>query len=156
MIERLESIDEIKPLFIEYLDYMSQFFEITDFDSWCKGALKNLKVYSTAKDRHIYTLKKSKAIIGFAFVNKHLRFNNDGFAIAEFYIQKKYAKKSYGRKLAEHIFGQFPGNWEVAVSLKNNSALVFWKHVISSYTYDKFIQQNHSSFNGYGFLFNNA
>ncbi|WP_457551318.1 GNAT family N-acetyltransferase [Desulfobacula sp.] len=146
----------IIPIYREYLDYMSQFYEIDNFDRWCQGALKNLNDYSTGKDRHIYIFKKADLIIGFALVNKHSRFNRDGFSIAEFYIQKRYEKKGYGRRLAEHVFAQFPGNWEVAVSLKNNLALGFWKQVVSSYTYGKFIEKNVSSFSGSGLLFNNA
>ena len=156
MIIKQKSIDKVKPIFKEYLNYMSQFFEIFDYTSWCEGALKNLQRYRTEDDCHIYVLMESEAIIGFALVNKHLRFNNDGFAIAEFYIQKEYEKKGYGRRLAEHVFVQFTGNWEVAVSLKNNLAREFWKQVLSSYTNDKFIEKKKNSFNGYGFIFNNA
>ena len=153
MIARIETIDEITPIFREYLAYMSKFFVIADYDSWCEGALKNLQLYSIKDDRHIYSIKESESIIGFAFVNKHLRFNNDGFAVAEFYIQKDHQRKGYGRRLAEHVFAQFPGHWEVAVTLKNNSARVFWKQVVSSYT---FVEKRKSSFSGYGFLFSNA
>jgi predicted acetyltransferase len=156
MIARIETIDEIKPIFKEYLAYISQFFVIADYDSWCEGALKHLQLYTIKDDRHIYIIKESEDIIGFAFVNKHLRFNNDGFAVAEFYIQKDHERKGYGRRLAEHVFEQFPGNWEVAATLKNKSARVFWKKVVSSYTHHKFIEKRKSSFSGYGFLFNNA
>jgi len=154
MITRIKTIDEIKSIFKAYLKYMSQFFEIAHYDSWCKGALKNLQRYSMADDRHIYILKESLVIIGFAMINKHLRFNTDGFAVAEFYIQKGYEKKGYGRKLAEHVFAKFPGNWEVAVTLKNSSALIFWEQVVSSYTDGKFIKKQKASFSGYGFVFN--
>ncbi len=156
MIVKQKSIDKLKPIFKEYLNYMSQFFEIFDHTSWCEGALKNLQRYRVEDDRHIYVLMESESIIGFALVNKHLRFNNDGFAIAEFYIQKEYEKKGYGRRLAEHVFAQFTGNWEVAVSLKNNLAREFWKQVLSSYTNDKFIEKKTNSFSGYGLIFNNA
>ena len=156
MIARIETIDEINPIFRKYLNYMCQFYEINDRDSWCEGALKYLQRYSVEDGRHIYILMESESIIGFALVNKHLRFNNDGFAVAEFYIQEEYQRKGYGRKLAEHVFAQFSGNWEVAVSLKNNSAREFWKHVVSSYTYGKFIEKKTCSFSGYGFVFNNA
>lgn len=134
---------------------MSQFFEIAHYDSWCKGALKNLQRYSMTDDQHIYILKESDFVIGFAMVNEHLRFNTDGFAVAELYIQKSHEKKGYGRKLAEHVFARFEGNWEVAVTLKNSSALLFWEQVVSSYTDGKFIKKRNDSFSGYGFIFNN-
>lgn len=156
MITQIKTIDKIKPIFIEYLNYISQFFNINDHESWKEGALKSLHRYSVEEDRHIYILMEADPIIGFALVNKHLRFNNDGLAVAEFYIQKEHKRKGYGSKLAEHVFNQFHGNWEVAVSLKNKAALEFWEQVVSSYTYGNFIKKQTDSFNGYGFVFNNA
>lgn len=135
---------------------MCQFFEIHNFDSWCNTALKNLNHYSRADDRYIFTLKEHNAIIGFAVVNKHLRFNTDGFCVAEFYIQKGHEKKGHGRRLAKHIFTQFKGVWEVAVSLKNKPALAFWEQVVSLYTKNNFTKKKTVSFDGYGFLFNTA
>ena len=70
------------------MNYVSQFYEINDRVAWCEKALKNLQRYSVEDYRHIYILKESNVLIGFAIVNKHLRFNDDGFAVAEFYIQK--------------------------------------------------------------------
>jgi len=154
MIRRIKTIEEIKPIYKTYLDYMRQFFKIHNFNSWYKGALKNLQQYSMTDDRHIYILKESNAIIGFALINQHFRFNTDGFAVAEFYIQKNRERKGYGRKMAEHIFEKLPGNWEVAVTLTNKSALAFWEQVVSCYTKGKFIKKKSPSFNGYGFLFN--
>lgn len=156
MITRIKTVDEIKPMYKAYLDYMRQFFKIYNFDSWYKSALKNLQRYTMVDDRYIYILKQSESIIGFALVNKHFRFNTDGFAIAEFYIQKDHERKGYGRKLAEHVFSQFSGNWEVAVTLKNKTALMFWEQVVSSYTKGKLIKKKNASFNGYGFVFNTA
>lgn len=156
MITRIKTINGIKPIYKEYLNNMSQFYEIDDVDLWCNGALKNLQQYFMADDRYIYILKESDSIIGFALVNQHLRFNTDGFAVAEFYIQKAHERKGYGRKLAEHVFAQFSGVWEVAVTLTNTSALVFWEQVVSSYTDGKFIKKRKTSFGGYGFVFNTA
>ena len=155
MIARIETIDEIKPIFREYLDHISRFFEINDQESWRENALKNLQRYPAEDDWHFYVLKELDSIIGFAFVNKHLRFNNDGFAVAEFYVQKEHQRKGYGRKLAEHVFAQFPGNWEVAVSLKNKPAREFWEQVVSAYTQGKFTKKMTYPFSGYGFVFNN-
>ncbi|MCP3944230.1 MAG: GNAT family N-acetyltransferase [Desulfobacteraceae bacterium] len=155
MITQIEKIEEILPIFKEYLGYMSQFYKIYDLPAWCEGALKNLEQYSRADDSFIYILKKSDSIIGFALINKHLRFNHDGFAIAEFYIQKDHGRTGCGRLLAEYVFSRFPGNWEVAVTLKNRSALSFWKQVVSVYTSDIFIKKKKASFDGYAFLFNN-
>ncbi len=153
MITQIENIEEIIPLFSTYLEGMSQFYEIRNLDSWCATALKNLQKYAGAEDRRMYILRQSGAIIGFALVNQHLRFNQDGFAIAEFHIQKDHGGKGYGRRLAEHVYAQFPGNWEVALTMKNHNALVFWRQVVSSFTSGKFMEKRNPSGNECGFLF---
>jgi len=154
--EQIRKINEIKPIFKEYLDFMRQFFKIYNYDAWCKGAFKNLQQYSMADDRYIFVLKKSGSVFGFALVNRHLRFNSRGLAIAEFYIKKGNEKKGYGRNLAEHIFRKFPGQWEVAVTSTNKSGLMFWEKVVSSYTRQTFLKKKKASFHGYGFIFNNT
>jgi len=68
MKTQIKTIARIKPIYREYLDEMSQFYEIDNVDSWCDGALKNLQRYSMADDRYVYILKESDAIIGFALV----------------------------------------------------------------------------------------
>lgn len=155
MISRLDGIEEFKPIFQLYLAHMSQFFEIRHFDAWCEGAMNKLPLYLETDDRHIYILKMLNNIIGFSLINQHLRFNTDGFAIADFFVQKEYEGAGYGRQLAEHVFSRFPGNWEVAVSRKNKNALSFWNRVVSSYTNGNFIREQKTSFRGYGILFNN-
>ncbi len=155
MISRIETIETIKPIYSEYLNYMRQFYTIYDYDSWHNGAFKNLNKYMVENDHFIYILMESDIIIGFALVNKHLRFNADGFSVAEFYIQKKYQKKGYGSKLAEYVFSQFSGNWEVAVALKNTMARSFWKKVVSSYTNGDYSLKKTDAFKGHGFGFNN-
>lgn len=156
IIDRITLIDEIKPIYKEYLAYMSQFFAIKNYDPWCEAALKYLQRYSIESDRHIYVIKESDSIIGFAFVNKHLRFNHNGYAIAEFYIQKDHERRGYGRMLAEYVFAQFSGNWEVAVTLKNNSARLFWAQVVATYTQSIYKEKKILSFSGNVFLFNNT
>lgn len=155
MIARLETIQDIFPIFREYLGWMRQYYTIYNFDAWCEGGVKKLQKDFMAEDRLVYVLKESESIVGFAQVNQHLRFNGDGFAMAEFYIQKKHGQSGRGRRLAEYVFDQYPGPWEVAVAIKNKDARLFWKQVVSSYTADKFLEKKTASFKGTGFLFNN-
>ncbi|MBU1171180.1 MAG: GNAT family N-acetyltransferase [Proteobacteria bacterium] len=147
---------EIIPVFNTYLAYMSQFYSIHDYDSWCEGALKHLNRYFMDDDHAVYVVREKDEIIGFSLINKHLRFNKHGYAVAEFYIQKDHERKGYGRMLAEYVFDTYPGPWEVTVAMKNNSARMFWKQVVSLYTHDHFLEKQTPSFDGYGILFNNA
>ena len=156
MITKTKSIEEVKPIFKEYLDYISRFFEIKDHESWCKTALKNLKKYQNESGGHIFVLNESLTLLGFAMINRHFRFNEEGYAIAEFYIRPEHQKKGLGRKLAEHVFSEFPGPWEVAVSLKNTSAQAFWEKVIARYSKGRHVIKQGGAFQGYGYLFNNS
>ncbi|MCP3875170.1 MAG: GNAT family N-acetyltransferase [Desulfobacteraceae bacterium] len=155
MISQIKTIEEIKPIFKTYLGYMGQIYNIAHLDAWRDNAMKNLQDASKTDHKLIYSLKQSGTIIGFAQMNKHLRFNNEGLAIAEFYIQKDHQRKGHGRRLAEHVFELFPGHWEISVAINNNLALEFWKQVVSSYTFDKFIEKRKASINTCGLLFKN-
>jgi predicted acetyltransferase len=155
MISKIQTIEEIVPIFTEYLGCVGRFYELFDFNGWRSKALKNLKRDFLTGDQQIYRLRESGDIIGFAQVNKHLRFNLNGVAIAEFYIGKDHARRGFGRKLAEHVFSQYSGNWEVAVSGNNREGFLFWKQVISDYTSGKYMEKKHAVFKGSGFLFDN-
>ena len=156
MINRTADEDDLKGIYEEYLTYMSRYYVINHHDSWLAAALKNLKRHSAGDDRCIYAMKEAKTIIGFAFVNRHLRFNQNGFAVTEFYIGKDHERQGRGRTLAEHVFEQFPGNWEVAVTATNQAARLFWTRVISDYTRGEYVEKIAESFSGTGFLFNNG
>lgn len=154
MIFQTKEIEEIIPIFKLYLSYMSQFYGIENVSAWQDKAVENLEKYVVHEDYLMFVLRKSYGIIGFAMVNRHLRFNTSGWAVAEFYIKKNHEKQGYGRRMAEHIFSQLPGNWEVAVSKQNASAQLFWKNVISAYTSGEFAEKRKSSIDEKGFLFN--
>lgn len=153
-ISKTDKIEDIIPVFKHYLNYMSRYYDIKNIKAWQEKAVKNLGRDVIKKDCQVYVLKKNDDIAGFAVVNRHLRFNSSGQAIAEFYIQKDHQRKGYGRKMAEYVFSQFDDHWEVAVTAHNNLAQVFWKKVISSYTSGEYSEQTNASINDHGFLFN--
>lgn len=147
---------DIETLFNDYIIHMSQFFEIEDHKAWYSAAMDYLDSYSNDSDRHLFALKYSSVPIGFAMVNGHLRFNKDGFAIAEFYIDKQHQSKGCGRELAVNVFSQFPGQWEVAVTQGNDDAQTFWRRIISGYIGDSYKEWSIDTYDGVGFSFSNA
>ncbi len=154
MISKLGTIEDIFPMYTAYLQGMSQHYNIHDLDGWLEAALKNLKKNESANP--VFIIQEADEIMGFAMVSTHLRFNDQGRAIAEFHIQKDHGRNGYGRSLAEFVFDQFPGQWEVALTLKNTGAMGFWKQVVSSYTSGDFVEKNKPSTDMYGFLFENT
>ncbi|MDA3791899.1 MAG: hypothetical protein PF503_25810 [Desulfobacula sp.] len=69
MITRIKTINEIKPIFREYLKYMSQFFEITHYDSWSVLVFWEQVVSSYTDGKFIK--KRNASFSGYGFV-----FNN--------------------------------------------------------------------------------
>ena len=72
---RMGQKEEIRPLFYKYMSYMSRFYEVDDYDSWHAGAMTYFDLYDSSADRSIFVLTLNGAILGFAMVNAHLRFN---------------------------------------------------------------------------------
>ena len=154
-IERCTN-QEIRSLFEGYMDFMGQFFKIDNREAWHSKAMNYLSSYVDTSNRRIYGLKSSEEPIGFAMVNDELRFNDSGFAIAEFYIDKQHQAKGHGRELSEYVFGQIPGPWEVAVAQENKKAKRFWERVIFELTSGEYKELDIASYEGFGFTFDNA
>lgn len=154
MITRLETSDPLIPIYSEYLAHMSRFFTIKHYDAWIEGALKNLHRCVLEEERQAYMIQESGTVIGLALINQHLRFTSQGFAVAEFFIQKPHEKKGHGRRLAEHLFKTLPGPWEVAVTSTNHKALKFWEKVVTAFTLGQFKQENKAGLTG--FIFDTA
>ena len=156
MNSELSEKNEILSLFKDYMYFMRQFFEIDDTDAWVSTAMSYLDSYATETDRHIFALKNAGVPIGFAMLNNYLRFNKEGFAIAEFYIDTQHQANGLGRELAEYVFDQFPGHWEIAVTRGNDNAEKFWRRSISDYTSGEYREWKIDTYDGSGFSFFNA
>ncbi len=156
MIAQLQDIEPIQPLFKRYMWHMKQYFEIEDVTSWLERANTYLNLYRSEPERKVYVISADDGeIFGFALVNRFLRFNTSGNAIAEFYISSEYQGKGFGSKVAEHVFRQQPGQWEVCVSSCNLAGYKFWEKMIVSYTNGKYQINDHASYEGKGFSFSN-
>ncbi len=156
MNTELSGKNEIISLFKDYMCFMRQFVEIDDTDAWVSTAMSYLDSYATETDRHIFALKNASVPIGFAMLNNHLQFNKKGISIAEFSIDTQYQATGLGRELAEFVFGQFPGHWEVAVTRGNDNAEKFWRRSISSYTRGEYREWKIDTYDGSGSSFFNA
>ena len=48
----------------------------------------------------------------------------------QFFILKKYRRRSIGTTLALHVFQSHPGPWEVGEMQANRDAQAFWRKVV--------------------------
>ncbi len=146
----------IQPLFNSYIMHMSQHIVIENKEAWYASAMRYLDSYASDSDRHLFSIDESNLAIGFAMVNRELKNNRDGLAIADFYIEPKHQRRGFGRTLAESVFNHFPGRWEVAVLKGNDSAKLFWGQVIASYTQGDFQEWKTNAYEGSGYSFETA
>jgi predicted acetyltransferase len=135
---------------------MKQYYEIDDVAAWIKQANKYYELYQTDTDRKVYVVIINNKLSGFALINSICFFNTTGKSIAEFYIEPDQHNNGYGRKLAEFIFKQHPGQWEIRVPSRNKDAFIFWRKVLTQFMGENFTVQSKESYDGHAFLFNNT
>jgi predicted acetyltransferase len=156
MITRTDNIDWVRPLFEQYIWHMKQYYEIDDVSAWIEQANKYYDLYRTDTDRIVYVSVMNDELSGFALVNSVCFFLEAGKSIAEFYIKPEKHNNGYGRKLAEFVFEQHPGQWEIRVSSRNKDAYMFWSKILTQYMGKKFAVETSESYEGHAFIFNNA
>lgn len=87
------------------------------------------ELYWKEEKRHPFILKCDGKIAGFVLQ----RFNENNMnEISEFFVLNKYRKLGAGTFMANEMFKQFKGKWEVRTLLKNKRAQEFWRKVIKN------------------------
>jgi predicted acetyltransferase len=73
---------------------------------------------------------------GFALIGPASDWIDDVGAhdVHEFFIMRKFRRRSIGRSMASFLWTQYPGEWLVRVLEDNAPALTFWHCEISSYS----------------------
>ena len=140
-VKQSESTDRIK------LDNLMQFY-IYDFSEFLpidmdeKASFKEeiLDPYFADPDKVPFLVLVDGLPAGFALVSAEIVSlqNQGGRCIREFFIVKRYRRKSVGKTVATTIFSMYPGKWEVRVVRTNLPAKVFWERVISEYSEDRY------------------
>lgn len=94
----------------------------------------DFKKYFTEENRRAFLIKVDEELAGFALL--HRQFQNEKFhwEMGEFFVFGKFQGKGIGTQIANKIWQQFQGVWEVSVIPENTPAYGFWKRVIAAYT----------------------
>ncbi len=96
--------------------------------------LPDLKAYFEDDSRRAYLVRVNNELGGFVLLNQMVMDNNSNWNMGEFFILAKYQGKGIGCYVAQAIWDQHPGIWEVTVIPENQSALAFWHKAIGRYT----------------------
>jgi predicted acetyltransferase len=142
--------------------YLYEFSELEGFDVGRDGLFRYgyLNSYWEDATRFPFLISVDTHIAGFVLVNSITYAHTEGGArsVAEFFILRKYRRRGVGRAAAFHIFGLFPGKWEVREIESNVAGQRFWRKIISEYTDGDFkeVSLNNEFWQGPAQIFNSA
>lgn len=125
---------------MELYNYDLSEYEDEELNEYGLYDYKYLDHYWTEEGRHPFIIRVDDNLAGFVLVNNHsiVKGKQIDYAIAEFFIVKKYRKNGIGKAAALNIFHRFKGTWEVKQLLKNQVSHIFWRKVIKEHTLDDF------------------
>ena len=67
---------------------------------------------------------------GFALVDGKVKLPGDEFWMDQFFVMKKYRRRTIGLQMAEWVIRQHPGNWQIGEMTGNFVAQAFWRKTI--------------------------
>jgi len=117
--------------------YVYDFSEYTSADVHDSGSYEVIeRDYWNDEFPHRYLAKVDGKIAGFALVRRGSSLDDDASAsyVEEFFVLRKYRRRGVGGTLARHVFGQFPGRWQVAILRNNLPAQAFWRETVGALT----------------------
>ena len=75
---------------------------------------KYLPMYFENSRRHCFFVKADGILAGFALIDDDFAVNqNSDYSMGEFFVMYKYRRNGIGKIMAEYLFNQFRGKWEV-------------------------------------------
>ncbi len=126
-----------KPLLqrlMEFYQYDFSEYEDSDLDSHGIYGYAWLDHYWCDAGRYPFLVRVDGKLAGFVLINQYTYLPNSEWAIAEFFIMRKYRHRGVGKAVAFFIFDKFQGIWEVHQLENNIPSQHFWRKVISAYT----------------------
>ena len=113
----------IKNLMQFYIYDFSEFVKYDVEEDGLFAPYSHLKDYwEDEKHKFPYIIQKDEKYVGFVLVRFIESKERNYFAIAEFFIMKKYRREGIGKAVAEEIFNLHKGQWEVYQKESNKPA----------------------------------
>lgn len=97
--------------------------------------------YFTEPNRKAYIVKVDKEIAGFVLLYRTDVESNVKWNIGEFFILARFQRRGIGQLVAQQIWQDHPGIWEVSVIPENRRALQFWRKAITSAVNSNFVEE---------------
>ncbi|MEQ8603022.1 MAG: GNAT family N-acetyltransferase [Marivibrio sp.] len=133
---RMDERATLERLLQLYLHDFSSFAEpdspYGDVEADGRFAFPDLERYWLTSDHQAFLMRRGGLLAGFALLN---RWAPSGagvdFAIAEFFVLRKYRRIGLGRAAARRLIAERPGRWEVGVAAYNSPAIAFWRATLT-------------------------
>jgi predicted acetyltransferase len=100
----------------------------------------DFKKYWETEHAFPFLVRYDNELAGFVIIDKKGSDATMDFNIAQFFILRKFKRRSLGRAVARQCFDKFCGTWEVMVMPGNEGAYHFWRSVIKAYTANNFTE----------------
>jgi predicted acetyltransferase len=94
---------------------------------------RDLPLYWSEPDRHPFLVRIDGKLAGFVFVKRGSEVSGKQavWDMAEFFIVRGCRRRGIGTHVAQEVWKQFPGTWEVRVMESNIPACRFWASAVS-------------------------
>jgi len=119
----------------------------------------DLDSYWVEPDREAMLIRADGKLAGFALVNTfaHSGLPTD-FSMAEFFVARKFRRLGIGQAAAVDIIRARPGQWDIAVTRRNDPAKPFWRRVAAACAVGQVEErdQNDHLWNGLNLRFRSA
>jgi predicted acetyltransferase len=103
------------------------------------GDAANVEGFWTDPKRRSFLIRVDGKLAGFALVRDGAHFAGEGWReISEFFVLRRYRRRSVGTEVAQRLFDTIPGKWEIAELTSNVEAQTFWRRVVARYTGGRF------------------
>ncbi len=91
-------------------------------------------LYFTEEQRKAYFIYVDKKLVGFVMINPYSYIDeHPDYVMAEFTVFPSYRQNHIATKVAEKIFNQYGGSWEVKYNERNIPAKCLWNKVCAKY-----------------------
>jgi predicted acetyltransferase len=138
-IEVIPAQPEQEPILANLLElYAHDFSEFHDLELGCDGRFgyADLPLYWSEPGRYPFLVWIEGKLVGLILVKRGSELSGDEtvWDVAEFFVLRGYRRRGIGTQIAQEVWRQFPGLWEVRVMESNTAARDFWVHAISILT----------------------
>jgi len=131
--EQRAALDALAQLYMhDFNDFLEPDAKLdVDEDGRFKGDI-GLESYWTKAENSVWLIRADGKLAGFALLDKVTRSGQPAdFNMAQFFVSRAYRGREVASRAVVAILDAHPGQWEIAIMLRNVPALRFWPRAVA-------------------------